>query len=83
VAIDSQSLETLPNNFHHIIIPPFQNSSHRVYTIIQAAAIDQIDASSDILANATPFIEGKDTEFKQNHLKTPCTRFMVATAHYE
>jgi hypothetical protein len=36
-----------------------------------AASIDYIEASSDIRADAFPFVEGEYAEFEQNHRKTP------------
>jgi hypothetical protein len=71
VAIDGKRLETLPNNVYNLLIPPLKHGAHRMTSITDAAAIDDIEASGDVRTDTFPLIDGENTEFQQNHDTTP------------
>ncbi len=69
VAIGCQCLETVADDFHHVIPIAFYCRAHRGKLIGQSALVDDIHASGDIWGKARALVVRENGEFKQYHKK--------------
>jgi hypothetical protein len=67
VAVPRERFLALLNDAHDVRPFAFDAGAERAEPVRQAGAIDDVDGSGDILANAFPLIHGPDAEFGEQH----------------
>ena len=67
VTVLSHGLVALFEEGQDLIDIPFNNRPHGVKTVIESAGLNNFQAASDVLTNAFPLVQWRDTEFQQNH----------------
>jgi hypothetical protein len=67
IAVGGGLFNTAPHQIENLIELAFDNCSHRVQFIVEPAAIDDIDALSNVRADAFAFAERRDRHFQEDH----------------